>query len=538
MSLFRRLLPLLVLALLISGLPLDAQANSNLKRPDAPLSNDQYRPRFVTQTDEPVWDDCAWASATMLFDKWTNRRVNREAFRRSQSNRVGGSNMKDLRRGFANYLGVDARWSPSGGDPLTLDDLLSRLERGGGAVVFGYYSDMPEPFVRWSRSFATKPRRETGHAVYVQDYNRAKNRVWMMDPLGRGYNGEWTPVAALRKFMWIRSDGLVTAMATPEPQPLLAHFEGIEWGQPIVGSERRAGRETTIELPITSWPEEGHMPEINLSFEWKLTDDSALGEVSEAARLALESDMATIEAGASEVGHNSTAVSERLASNSPDPLTAPLDWERLQPANNLTSVSTRLSADRNGLDAILHLPVRPGNYQLQINMLTISEQRIDSEHLNPVQPINVRVETPFNASYDVAGELIVGAGHELELPVRLANSGLLSWSGASIETPTRLAASWLDGEVASSALLAGQLTLPELSAGASIDTTIAVLAPSVPGNYLLQIDVVDDDYGSLSSQGVAPGLVRVKVIGFDSSAVSASAPLGQLSSQSAVQGQP
>jgi hypothetical protein len=50
-----------------------------------------------------------------------------------------------------------------------------------------------------------------------------------------------------------------------------------------------------------------------------------------------------------------------------------------------------------------------------------------------------------------------------------------------------------------------------LAPGASASIVIQTTAPSVPGEYLLVLDVVDPSTGSLAATGVPPGIVRVTV---------------------------
>lgn len=199
-----------------------ALAGSDLSRPGAP-ADDDYRPSFVTQTDEPSpWGDCVWASASMFLDSWTRGKIRPE---RETLRKIAGqaedepSNMTDFARGARRMLGLDVRFSPNGGDPMTFKDLLYRLENGGSALVSGWYSDLPEYYTRWDRKFAAKGRTSSGHAMFVTDYQPSRGRVWLMDPLGRGkYKGEWLPVSALQSFVWINSRGLITVAATPAPK--------------------------------------------------------------------------------------------------------------------------------------------------------------------------------------------------------------------------------------------------------------------------------------------------------------------------------
>ena len=63
------------------------------------------------------------------------------------------------------------------------------------------------------------------------------------------------------------------------------------------------------------------------------------------------------------------------------------------------------------------------------------------------------------------------------------------------------------GSVVTSGLPAG------MKPGASADVTMRLAAPAGPGEYLLVVDVLDPQRGSLVAAGVPPGIVRVTVTG-------------------------
>jgi hypothetical protein len=50
-----------------------------------------------------------------------------------------------------------------------------------------------------------------------------------------------------------------------------------------------------------------------------------------------------------------------------------------------------------------------------------------------------------------------------------------------------------------------------LAPGGSADVNFRMSAPTAPGEYLLVLDIVDPQTGSLAAAGVPPGIVRVTV---------------------------
>ena len=208
--------PLLV-AMLLGLAPSPAAA----LEPPRPLPG--YRPAFVTETDERPMNDCLWASAAMLIDKWTNGDIHptHQRLRSLSRDPRGGSNFDDLKVAYRK-LGINLKFSPDGGDRITFTGLLRRLGNGAGAVVLGDDAKLPRWYGRWDYGFwkMTKKERKKhpsrdNHAVYVERYDRRHGRVWLMDPLARGaWKGEWISIWALRKFAW-SSGGALFAAVTP-----------------------------------------------------------------------------------------------------------------------------------------------------------------------------------------------------------------------------------------------------------------------------------------------------------------------------------
>jgi len=202
-----------------------------------------YSPRFVTQTDErPPWNDCLWAAAAMLLDKWTagEVRIDRRALRRASGDRAAGSRYEDVARALRRLYGRSARFSPGGGERLGWSELLGRLAAGGGAVISGDYGRLGSPYTRWDRSYAGR-RNAPGHAVYVERYDPVRHRLWLMDPLGRGgYTGEWIDAGRVHRFIW-RRNGQVYAMVTPAPGAgaiVITRSDADGYSQPLLAAGR------------------------------------------------------------------------------------------------------------------------------------------------------------------------------------------------------------------------------------------------------------------------------------------------------------
>ena len=183
--------------------------------PPRPLPG--YRPAFVTETDTNPWTDCLWASGAMLLDKWTAgaTTITRQDLRALSSVPTGGASLDDLHDAYA-QLGIDLEFSPDGGTTIGWPQLLDRLEHGAGAVLLGHDSKLPRWYGRWDVSFWKGLRKNDDHAVYIERYDRAHDRVWLMDPLGSGdWQGEWISVRALRPFAWTTRGGALSVAVSP-----------------------------------------------------------------------------------------------------------------------------------------------------------------------------------------------------------------------------------------------------------------------------------------------------------------------------------
>jgi hypothetical protein len=95
------------------------------------------------------------------------------------------------------------------------------------------------------------------------------------------------------------------------------------------------------------------------------------------------------------------------------------------------------------------------------------------------------------------------------MPVTVRNDGAAAWGSESIGD-AYLVVSWDRGSMVPE--IAATLRL-DLAPGAAATTSISVLAPRNPGHHLLRVEVVTVQGGSLLSDGIAPCLVVVEVVG-------------------------
>ena len=178
---------------------------------------DVFRPPFVSEVDEPQWDDCVVCSTLMLVSAWTLGKVTdsptgpvmtrpqlkvlREQMRDHLGARkqVGGLTPADA------ALMVHREWPwlpPLLTTPHRWDALWHSLQNGSAAAIWGNPSDVRKPtspLRRWTEDD------DFGHCLLVL---RAKDdKGWVMDPLGSGsYKGQWVPEVQLRRFAFMDAD--------------------------------------------------------------------------------------------------------------------------------------------------------------------------------------------------------------------------------------------------------------------------------------------------------------------------------------------
>jgi hypothetical protein len=452
-----------------------ARGPSGPGMPEAPLPG--YTPRFVTQTDEaPPWDDCLWASAAMLLDKWTHGRiqVDRQRLRRASGDFTAGSSFADLGRAVSRMYGWRPRSSPSGGDRMTWNDLLQRLADGGGAIVAGDYRRLGYPYIRWSLSYALNPR-AAGHAMYIESYDAVRERLWLMDPLGRGsYRGEWVAASRIHSFVW-KSGKFIQAVATPAPPASSA--EGYTPGQlALDGGAHRAGETASLSL---AFADQGPrpLPELQLATTWEV----------------IAPDGWTVPV--------ATPKKRARADRPVEPVRVPLAAPTTELTDDLQPIALPLFT-AGTLNAELALPTEPGLWRLSMVI-----ERRDGRALSPAwqqAPIEVRiwgdrgaVILPFAATADVS------ATGSLPITVMVENAGRLAWRSSLLDArlgeeltdiQAALRVSWIGSDGFESTAMA-PLSLTAAS-GDQLALTLNLVAPRLPGTYGLRFDV-HDGAGSL-----------------------------------------
>jgi hypothetical protein len=468
--------------------------------PPRPLPD--YRPAFVTETDERPWIDCLWASGAMLLDKWTSGEVTRthQELRRLTQDRRGGSTLEDLREAYG-HLGIDLQFSPDGGERVTWSGLLRRLSNGAGAVLLGDDSKLPRWYGRWDYSFWKLEKDEEAdkdnHAVYIERYDRKHGRVWMMDPLGHGdWKGEWISVRALRRFAWTTHGGFLSVAITPTAK-------AAPYADVAIADPQLSMTPMTLDAAwgITA-PRKWAFPGATAGATFEPADDPLL--------VAARSVQVTMAAPATE---KARAPEEEPAVNEEGPASEEAPAAEQAPATPVAAVAGK------SLRMTAALPTEAGAYQAT---LTLTDLRF-GDVVARAESVAVFVPGPRRATLWLhVRDQAIEAGQEVAVSVLVANTGRKSWAEhvRSAETSdgpipvraTRVVARWirLDAPVDDTPPALVVLQAVPLAPGKATTVKAELLAPESPGVWALVVDVVDDVDGSFAALGSAPA---VKVFG-------------------------
>ena len=178
------------------------------------------------------------------------------------------------------------------------------------------------------------------------------------------------------------------------------------------------------------------------------------------------------------------------------------------------------------------LPTAPGRYRLTVTLHDSDGVAYDAETQAMLPAEIVRVTGAFDGAIVVAQTATLTAGGDAGLGVRVVNLGRKAWGHAAIKTPSdsknvipaepaTVVARWvpLTAGIALPADAAAQgasTNLPiGLAPGASADAWLDLVTPDAAGDYLLVLDIISPDDGSLIASGANPTLVRVTVTAAD-----------------------
>jgi hypothetical protein len=223
------------------------------------------------------------------------------------------------------------------------------------------------------------------------------------------------------------------------------------------------------------------------------------------------------------------------AGDTPD-VDAPPDFGLVTPERLGDVVApTSFRVNRKYLYIRVVAPAAPGRYRLSAMLHDSDGVAYDAATQTQVSPLIVRLTGPNDAAISAPANLDVEPGQAHELGLWVTNLGRAAWgakpirgSGATegrrpvLATPAthaRIVGTWvalgLLGGRQVEAAAAASVTPVELPAAfaprAVVKATLQSFAPTAEGDYLLVIDIVTPEVGSLAAQGVEPTIIRVHV---------------------------
>lgn len=175
-------------------------------------------------------------------------------------------------------------------------------------------------------------------------------------------------------------------------------------------------------------------------------------------------------------------------------------------------------------------PATAGRYRLTVTLHDTDGVAFDAATQALLPSLIVRVTGDLDAQIVAPALLELAPGDPASVPLWIANVGRAAWGQPAPFDPTvrnggqrgeaaRLVGQWIaldptdPGQVASAAAAAATpIDLPAgMAPGDVVPAELALFAPTVPGDYLLVLDILSPDQGSLIAQGVAPAIIRVEV---------------------------
>ena len=188
---------------------------------------------------------------------------------------------------------------------------------------------------------------------------------------------------------------------------------------------------------------------------------------------------------------------------------------------------------KKALSIPVSMPAVPGKYRLTITLHDKDGVVYDAATQALIPSLIVRVTGDFDGAILATPTANLTAGTEAELDVRAINLGLTAWGHEAIATATSVVGG---GAPAQGADVVGRwiplsfgAALPAdpakqsvhtelpigLQPGVKVDTVLDLVAPTAPGQYLLLLDIVTPERGSLVASGADPTMIRVTVLPAD-----------------------
>ncbi len=197
-----------------------------------------------------------------------------------------------------------------------------------------------------------------------------------------------------------------------------------------------------------------------------------------------------------------------------------------RPGDVVEPVAVSVAGTAIGFDVTT--PATPGRYRLAITLHDPTGVAYDAGTQSVVPAMLVRVTGKLDAAIVVAGPTEATVGAETVLPLWVTNLGRTAWGRPATPersgrvggpaTAARVVGQWLaidagnDGQRDAAAAASASADLPPAhEPGSTVPVELTMAVPTVAGEYLLVVDLVTPDGGSLVAAGRDPIVIRMTV---------------------------
>ena len=190
--------------------------------------------------------------------------------------------------------------------------------------------------------------------------------------------------------------------------------------------------------------------------------------------------------------------------------------------------AARAKKVKGGLAVAIDVPEEPGLYRLVTTLHDREGVAYDAATQDLLPALLVRVTGPLAARFEAPAAVVAVPDGSLELEVSVRNIGTAAWGVPSAVDPRTaggrlelngtnvLVARWIslaDEPVPAAATVVS--LAHDISSGETDHATVKLVAPGVLGSYLVLLDVVTPEHGSLAAAGIDPAIVRVTLVTAD-----------------------
>ncbi len=400
-----------------------------------------------------------------------------------------------------------------------VDNFAAGFVKAGAAAVIAEAYASPNHMVRTvlgsNRSIESAWRRApsaNGHA-FAFESSRSSGYVAQMDPerTSSGFSRSivlkkgLVSADVLRNARGSRSNASAAPQESPDAAALTPSLAGtgIQIGIPTYQGSTAAGGRINYRIPFKIADRDDLPKKLQASARWDLVEPAVdLAPAPEA-----EPDRAVPEVVNPDFG---VVTAERLG-------------DVIAPA--------KLKIGKGQMTVHVATPATPGKYRLTVSLHDEDGVAYDAVTQAQVPSLIFRVTGELDAGFDAPGWLDLAPGATVDLTVPVANLGKHTWGHVAFDDPrdpegsvpaeaARMTGTWvalgpLKDPAQVDAANAASVTPVELPAGfdtgSVAEPKLRLFAPSIPGDYLLILDVLTPEAGSLTARGVEPPIIRVTV---------------------------